>query len=94
MRTALPVVRAEAYRSEALRILRVATKTVGTYYVVTEADSLFPEDELALHGLDRELMGPWRNRVVESRFFDHPHKWFPLSEHFHVHLVHPEVRPV
>lgn len=81
--------RADVHASEALRITRVATGRVGAYFIVTEADSLFSEDYAALQDLDEELMASWRNRVVETRDYAHPHKWFPLSRWFRVHLVHP-----
>jgi hypothetical protein len=92
MGAARPVMRADVYASEALRIVRVATLTAGSYFVVTESDILFPEDFSALERLDTELMANWRNRVVESDSFGHPHKWFPFSNTFQVHLVHPAFR--
>lgn len=90
---ARPVVRADVYCSDALRIKRVATLTAGTYFIVTESDNLFAEDHDALERLATELMAPWRNRVVESDFWAQPHKQFPLSNSFWVHVVHPEARP-
>lgn len=93
MGAAQPVVLAEIHSSEGLRIKRVATKTVGTYYIITESDNLLPEDYDALERLDAELMAPWGKRVVETDFWAQPHKQFPLSNSFRVHVVHPEVRP-
>lgn len=93
MGEAVPVARAEVYCSESLRIKRVATMTVGTYYIVTESDVLFSEDYTAMRKLDVELGARWKNRIVESDFYGHPHRWFPLSNQFQVHLVHPELLP-
>lgn len=90
---ARPLVRADVYSSDALRIKRVATETAGTYYIVTESDILFDEDYEAMKRLDGELMAPWRKRVVETDFWAQPHRQFPMSNSFRVHLVHPEVRP-
>ncbi len=90
---AQPVARAEVHSSEGLRITRVATQMVGAYFIVTESDALFQEDGDALNALSVELRAPWRNRVVETDFWDHPHPQFPLSNSFRVHLVHPEYRP-
>lgn len=84
--------RVDAYGSDSLRIKRVATRTIGTYFLVTEADVLSMEDYTALRGLDAEMLAPWRKRVVETDFFDHPHKWFPASRSFRIHVVHPEAR--
>ncbi|MEU9404763.1 hypothetical protein AB0E08_03470 [Streptomyces sp. NPDC048281] len=90
---AQPVARVDVYCSETLRIKRVVTLTAGTYFIVTESDVLFDEDHAAMRRLDSELGVPWRKRVVESDFYDHPHRWFPLSNMFRVHLVHPDFRP-
>jgi hypothetical protein len=82
--------RAEMYASDGLRIVRVETDSAGIYFLVNESDTMLDEDYEALRRLDLLLFAPWRNRVVETDFYGHPHKRFPLSTKFAVHLVHPE----
>jgi hypothetical protein len=84
----------EDYRSETLIVQRVATSTVGTYYLVVESDHLFPEDVDALEVIDREVRASWRMRCVESDYRRQPHPDFPWSDEFAIHVVHaqcPEV---
>lgn len=87
------VKRAEVYRSDALRIARVSTLSVGAYFIITESDALYDEDCSALLTVSIELRAPWRNRVVETDYYGHPHRWFPFSTKFWVHVVHPELQP-
>lgn len=79
----------ELYHSETLIIAEVSTDTAGTYYLVTEADILFPEDIDALEDLGRVVGEPWRLKIVETEFWGRPHEELPMSSVFQVHTVHP-----
>jgi hypothetical protein len=85
------VSRVDQYRSECLIIVRCQTLTAGTYFVVTEADVLFPEDIDALEVLGAEVGEPWRMKVLETDVYGTPHPHLPMSSTFRVHVVHPSV---
>lgn len=79
------------YESDLLHVTLAVTATAGTYYIVTEADVLGSQDCEALRDLGKLLGAPWRNRIIETDSYDHPHRRFPLSQSFQVHVVHPGV---
>ncbi|MFE9660324.1 hypothetical protein [Streptomyces sp. NPDC005955] len=82
--------RSDVYRSDALRITAVEALAVGTFYLVTDSDTMYDEDFTALRHLDVLLGAPWRSRALKSTTSAHPHPNFPLSTKFAVHVVHPD----
>lgn len=87
---ATPIQSVDEYSSETLIIHKVATLTMGAFYMVVESDFLTAEDVEALDGLAGALRAPWRAKCVESDYFNAPHPDMPWSDSYSIHLVHQE----
>lgn len=88
--TAVPIHSVDEYVTETMIIHKVATMSLGAFFVVVEGDFQTAEDVEALEALSTELRAPWRTKCVESDYFNQPHPDMPWSESYTVHLVHAE----
>lgn len=88
-----PCTATDVYRSCTAVIQRVDLKGGGSYFLLVESDRSGVKDAAAFEGIESQLHGPWRERIIETDCYDRPHPELLGSTKFAVHVVHPDYRP-